>query len=214
MPIVGSAVGPASLPVMLMGFGPYLELMHEDRPAFDRLMAVTSRFCVDWANAQFAAGATAVGYFDPLSAVDVTERGLFEEQVLPVARDTIPRFTGPAALHLASGRALSRIDAYASTGAAGLGVSTFEDLAELKQAARGRLALMGNLNGILMARWTPEEAAAAVREAIRKGGPGGGFILADNHGEIPFDVPDDVLLTITETVRTDGTYPIAVPDHG
>ena len=40
------------------------------------------------------------------------------------------------------------------------------------------------------------------------GAPGGGFILSDAHGEIPFQVSDDILLTISETVHSMGVYPI------
>jgi len=208
VPIIGLAVSPFSIPVMLMGFQPYLDLLHEDREGFDRLMAVTRTFCIEWTNAQFAAGVTAVGYFDPLSAADITAPSLFMETGYPIACETLDAFDGPAALHLASGRALDRIDKYVSTGAAALGVSSLEDLAEIKRQCAGRLAVLGNLNGISMTRWTPEQAKEAVKMCIRTAGPGGGFVLSDNHGEIPFQVSEDVLLTVTETVRQCGTYPI------
>lgn len=214
VPVIGAAVGPASLPVMLLGFARYLELMHEDREAFDRLMAVTTRFCVDWARAQLAAGATALGLFDPLSAVDITDGPRFEELVLPATRAAIGQIPGPVVLHLASGRGLARMDAYAATGAAGLGVSAQEDLAALKRQAAGRVALLGNLNGVTMARWTHEEAAEQVRDSVLAGAPGGGFVLADNHGEIPYQVEDDVLDAIVAAAKRWGTYPIGGGDDG
>ena len=86
-------------------------------------------------------------------------------------------------------------------------VSGLEDLAEVKAACRGKLTVLGNLNGIEMRRWTGAEAEAAVRKAIAQAGPGGGFILSDNHGEIPWQVPDEVLLTIAEATRRWGVYP-------
>ena len=60
-----------------------------------------------------------------------------------------------------------------------------------------------------MRHWTPEQAEAAVRTAIRKAGRGGGFILADNHGEIPWQVPDTVLMAIAQAVARWGRYPLA-----
>ena len=63
-------------------------------------------------------------------------------------------------------------------------------------AAAGKLTLLGNLNGVTMRRWTAEQAEAEVKAAIAAAAPGGGFILADNHGEIPFQVPDEVLHAI------------------
>ena len=52
------------------------------------------------------------------------------------------------------------------------------------------------------------EAVNNVKEAIIKGGPGGGFILSDNHGEIPFQVPESVLTAISESVNEWGRYPL------
>ena len=52
-------MSPFSLPVMQMGFEPYLRLIFEEQELFERLMRVNSAFCVAWANAQLDAGANA-----------------------------------------------------------------------------------------------------------------------------------------------------------
>jgi uroporphyrinogen decarboxylase len=213
VPVVGVAIAPFSIPVMLMGFQGWLDLLQDDREAVARLMQVTSRFCVDWANAQFAAGATAVAYYDPVSAADISHADLFEGIGLPVAKKTIGAFQGAAAYHLASGRAQGRIDDYAATGAAGLGVSSMEDLDDIKRQCAGRIAVIGNLNGIRLARWRPEEVRAAVKACIDAAAPGGGFVLSDNHGEIPFQVPDENLHALMDAVRELGTYPIQGAGH-
>ncbi len=208
VPVVGTVIGPYSLPVMLMGFESYLDLLHDDPLAFERLMVVTSRFCVDWANAQIAAGATAVGCAEPLAAVNLTERGLFMCTGHPVIADTISKIQGAVALSLASGRALGRIDTYVGLGAAALAVSNQESLAELKRQCAGRLPILGNLNGVAMVSWTPEQARQQVRACIQAAAPGGGFVLADTHGEIPFHVADDVLAAIMQAAHEWGRYPI------
>jgi uroporphyrinogen decarboxylase len=51
-----------------------------------------------------------------------------------------------------------------------------------------------------------------VKDALAKGGPGGGFILSDNHGEIPLQVPDSVLESISETVLRWGKYPLQISE--
>jgi uroporphyrinogen decarboxylase len=100
------------------------------------------------------------------------------------------------------------IDLLAQTGTAAIGVSALEDLGEVKRACAGRLAVIGNLDGIGMRRWTPAEAEAAVKEAIAQGGPGGGFILSDNHGEIPWQVSEETLMAVAASVRKWGEYPL------
>lgn len=214
VPVVASAIAPFSLPVMLMGFESYLDLLHDDREGFERLMAVAQQFCVEWSNAQLAAGATAVGCADPLAAVDITEESLYMSTGYPVLVETIRRVNGPVALSLASGRAAGRIETYIETGAAGLTVSNQDDLADLKRQCAGRLPLMGNLNGVAMASWTPAQAEQEVRDCINAAAGGGGFLLTDAHGEIPFQVEEDVLSAIMEAARTWGRYPLEAPVDG
>ncbi len=212
VPIVGVVVSPFSLPVEQLGFAGYIELIYERRDLFARLMAINEEFCVAWANAQLAAGATAIAYLDPLSSPNLVPPELARATGLAIARRTIARIKGLTAFHMGSCLALPIVDDIAASGAGLLGASALEDLAALKTACRGRLALLGNLNGIAMRRWTPQQAEAAVKDAIARAGRGGGFILADNHGEIPWQVPDDVLQAIAEATREWGRYPLSWVD--
>ncbi|MEO5348695.1 MAG: uroporphyrinogen decarboxylase family protein [Magnetococcus sp. YQC-3] len=207
-PIIGVVMSPFSLPVMQMGFDHYIELIYNAPDLFDRLLAVNEAFCVEWANAQLAAGATAICYFDPLSSTTNIPREIFQRTGLMIAKRTLSKIRGPVAIHLASGRGMPIIDDLAETGAAVVGVSALEDLDALKKVAASRLTLLGNLNGVAMRHWSPEECERQVKAAIRKAGRGGGFILADNHGEIPWQVPDEVLLAIGDAVERWGRYPL------
>jgi len=208
VPIVGVIMSPFSLPVMQMGFEGYLRLIYERPDLFEHLMKVNEEFEVEFANAQLHAGATAIGYFDPVSSTTILPRDKFIETGFQVAKRTIARIMGPTAYHLASGRSLPIINDIAQLGSPIIGTSYMEDLSEMKEACRNKLTILGNLNGIEMCRWTQKEAENAVKDAISKAGPGGGFILSDNHGEIPFQVEDDILMTIAETVKRVGNYPL------
>ncbi|BCB26894.1 hypothetical protein SKTS_17800 [Sulfurimicrobium lacus] len=208
VPIMGSVISPFSLPILQMGFDRYIELIYEQPERFARLMAVNQSFCADWANAQLAAGATAIGYADPMSSTTNIPRALYLKTGHRVAMETLRLIKGPAAIHLASGRGLGIAEDIVATGTPAVGVSTLEDLTEWKSAVGDRLTLLGNLNGVTMRHWTGAEAEHEVKQAIAKAGRGGGFILADNHGEIPWQVPDEVLLAIREAVDLWGRYPL------
>ncbi|MBN2002706.1 MAG: uroporphyrinogen decarboxylase family protein [Anaerolineae bacterium] len=208
VPVAGVVISPFSLPVMQMGFEKYLILMYEQPALFERLMAVNEAFCVAWAKAQLAAGATFIGYFDPVSSPTIIPRDLYLKTGFPIAQRTLAQINGPSAIHMASASTQAILDDVARTGAIVIGVSSHEDLAVLKAIARGKLTLLGNLNGIEMRRWTPQQAEQQVKDAIAKAGPGGGFILADHHGEIPWQVPDEVLFAIAEAVERWGHYPL------
>lgn len=213
VPIIGVVMSPFSLPVMQMGFEAYIELLYEQPRLHAQLMRVNEEFCVVWANAQLRAGATAICYFDPVSSPTIIEPDVYRRTGFEIAKRTLARIEGPTATHLASGRCLSIADELAETGTAVVGVSALEDLGELKAAFQGRATLLGNLNGVEMRRWTAEEAEAAVKQALVKAAPGGGFILADNHGEIPWQVPDEVLHAVSDAVRRWGHYPLSWVGH-
>jgi len=208
VPIIGVAVSPFSLPVMQMGFESYIQLIYEQPDRFERLMKINEAFCVEWANAQIAAGATAICYFDPISSPTNIPRELYLKTGQQIAKRTLAQINGPTATHLASGRSLQIMSDIADTGTALVGVSALEDLAELKASTNQRVSLLGNLNGIEMRRWTAEQAEAEVKKAIAGAARGGGFILGDNHGEIPWQVPDEVLLAISDAVHCWGRYPL------
>ena len=207
-PIIGVVMSPFSLPVMQMGFETYIKVLYEHPQLFQQLMKLNEEFCVHWANAQLEVGATAICYFDPISSPTMIPKDLYLKTGYLVAQRTIRRIHGPTTIHMASGRCLPILEDIAATGTTIVGTSSLEDLSTLKSMCQGKLSILGNLNGIEMVRWTPEQAERMVKESIAKAAKRGGYILADNHGEIPFQVPDDVLLTISEVVHTWGRYPL------
>lgn len=210
IPIIGVVMSPFSLPVMQMGFEKYLELLYFRKDELAALMRINEAFCVSWANAQLLAGATAICYFDPLASPSIIERKKYLETGYRIAHQTISQIKGPTATHLASGISLPVLEDIISTGSAVLGFSKQDNIEELKEKASEKICLLGNLNGIDMVNWDREKTQKEVRQLIQKAAPGGGFILSDNHGEIPWQVSEDVLLEIAETIKQYGTYPIQV----
>lgn len=208
IPIIGVVMSPFSLPVMQLGFEKYFQLLHYHKDAFQKLMDINTAFCIDYSNAQLKAGATTICYFDPIASPTMIPREVYRETGYEVAKSTIAKIEGPTATHLASGNGLPIADLLAETGTAVIGVSSRESLADLKKAFYKKLTILGNLNGIEMRRWTNEETKSIVKGVIQSAGEGGGFILSDNHGEIPFQVPDEVLMAISEAVQEFGTYPL------
>lgn len=209
IPVLGVVISPFSLPVMQLGFESYLELIYNKRQLFWQLMQVNETFAVQWGNAQLAAGATAIAYFDPLASPTVIPRDIYLETGWLIAKRTIAKLDGPTATHLASGRTFSVIDDLVKTGTGAVGVGSSEALWELKQLCKGKLSIIGNLNGLEMHRWGREEILLRVKEAIDGAAQGGGFILSDSHGEIPWQVTDEQLRTISEAVQEYGNYPIS-----
>lgn len=203
-PVIGVVLSPFSVPVMQMGFAAYLDLLHDPlrKNAFERLMAINEDFCVRWANAQFEAGATAICYFDPLASSDMLSADLYERTGFETAKRVISKMNGPTATALASARSGKVFDLIAQTGTAAIAFSDQDDLRETKERSIGKLALIGNLNAIEMRRWTNDKARREVKRVLDICAPGGGFILSDNHGEIPWSVSEETLYSISDAARS------------
>jgi uroporphyrinogen decarboxylase len=210
IPILAITVSPFSLPVMQLGFENYFELMFNHKERFWKLIKLNEEFSAAWIKAQTDAGAHAVTYFDPVSSPTIIPLDQYLSSGLPIASEMIPRFQAAVAFHLASARTLSIMEYIIESGAKVMSVSHEEDLAECKRKSNGRIALIGNLNGVEMRKWTEKETKRKVKSAIYKAATGGGFILSDSHGEVPFQVSEETLKTISDSVSSWGTYPIHV----
>ncbi|MBJ6798763.1 uroporphyrinogen decarboxylase family protein [Geomonas propionica] len=209
VPIIGVVMSPFSLPVMQLGFDHYLDLIFDRPDLMQRLMEINGAFCAEWANAQLTAGAHAICYFDPLASHKMIDPALYRRFGRPAAQKAIAAIAGPTATHLASGPCLQVIDDLVDTGTNMIGVGGEEELAAVKAACRGRLAVLGNLNGVQMRSWDEAATVAAVQGAIEAGASGGGFVLSDQHGEIPWQVPETTLELIGQAAREYGRYPLA-----
>src|SRR6056297_1230503 len=208
IPIIGVVMSPYSLPVMQMGFEKYLELMYFDKKSFNLLMKKNIEFCSQWANAQLDAGADAICYFDPLASPNMVEKETYMSTGYNIAKETISKINGPTATHLASGISLPVIDNIIDTNTQVLGFSSSDDLEKIKNASKDRICLIGNLNGIEMVNWDNKEVEKNIKDLIYTTGKGGGLLISDNHGEIPWQVPEDVLFEISEAVQKYGQYPL------
>ena len=209
VPVIANIIAPYGLPIMLMGMERWLRLLlFGDAALRDRLVEVCSEFCVRWIRALAAAGADAVGYFDPMSSTDLTTQAQFRQWMLPTLRAITSRVPVALVFATAGGKNAHRVSEIAGAGAAAMVVSSRDDLASMKQEAQGKIALAGNLNNIAMAWWTPEQAAQEVKRCIAAGAPGGGYLLCDQHGELPWDVKPEALAAMVETAHAYGQYPL------
>lgn len=207
-PVIGAVTSPFSLPVMQMGFEKYLKLIYFNQDGFNQLMRINEEFCVAWANAQLEAGATAISYADPLASPSIVDRDTYISTGFKVAKRTIARIKGPVATNLASGIASPIIKDLVKTGTKAVAISVSDSIVDAKRIANKEVAIIGNLNAIDMVNWDRKKTRREVKQLIKKAAAGGGFILSDNHGEIPWQVSEDVLLEIAETVKDYGSYPI------
>jgi len=82
------------------------------------------------------------------------------------------------------------------------------DLAEVKAKYGHRIALKGNVDcAQIMTFGNPDDVIAATREALRKGAPGGGFILSSSNS-IHSAVKPENYMAMLRTLQEYGQYPL------
>lgn len=82
------------------------------------------------------------------------------------------------------------------------------DLAEAKRMIGDRVCLVGNVDAIwVIQKGTPEEVREAVRQSIRAGAPGGGFILG-NSDCFFMETPRENIDAFFKAAREFGRYPV------
>lgn len=205
-PVAAIVLGPLSLPVVQLGFERYLDLLVDAPHLIERLWRVNGVFCARWANAHFAAGAAMVAIAEPLASPTLLPLALLKTRGRAVLAETVAALKGAFALATASAPMGAMVPELLALGAAGLVPSCLEDLARVKASARGRAVVLGGLNGLALSHATRAEAEQMVRDAIAAAAPGGGFVIAEHHAELPLDVSWDTLHVIAEAVRRFGRY--------
>ncbi|MCA9735936.1 methylcobamide--CoM methyltransferase MtbA, partial [candidate division KSB1 bacterium] len=73
-----------------------------------------------------------------------------------------------------------------------------DNLAEIKPVLAGKVTIVGNINNIALIDWTPEQIEEEVKKVCEAAKKGGGFILANQGPEIPYDVPDENIRAFVE----------------
>jgi uroporphyrinogen decarboxylase len=82
------------------------------------------------------------------------------------------------------------------------------DIGKVKEAFGNKIAVIGNIDcASLLTFGSPEDVKRATIECIKKASPGGGHILSSSN-IIHKGVPPENFLTMIETAKKYGKYPI------
>jgi len=90
-------------------------------------------------------------------------------------------------------------------------IQPVEHIEEIKALYGDRLTLWGGVATSSLASATPEQIRQETLFSLKHCAPGGGFILGSSHS-ITIGTRLENYLTMLETNRTRGTYPIAIPE--
>ena len=200
--ICGLSWGPISTAGYIMGTENLMMTMLMEPDVAKALVSKITPFISDMHKRMVDAGASVMWMADPTSSEDLISPEMFSEfssdYIRNVIKDVKAHADVPAFVHIC-GNTLETMKLLPQTGADCLSLDHAVDIAMAKQNARGKMAIMGNLDpvGMLMAG-TPESIAEESRRIIDIAGQDGGFILAPGC-ETPQTTADENVIAMCKT---------------
>jgi uroporphyrinogen decarboxylase len=207
--------GPFSLASMILGIETFLLALNKpaNRERLHRLLEFCLEVVFRYAVAQMEQGAHMTSIGESLSGPDVCSPRTYKEYEWGYARRLVERLKANnvrLAYHIC-GNATPIVGDMVETGAAVLELDYKCDLPAIKQAARGRAAILGVIDpSEVLARGTPEIVAHSVRQELEILAPGGGLILGPGCA-LPPTTPPANIHALVEAAQRYGHY---TPDGG
>lgn len=206
-PVLGAATASFSLPAMLMGIGPWLELcLWGDPQLRETLLQLCSRFCTAKIQALCEAGADFIIYTNPVASSSFITPDKFRERALPwVLRDL--ESVGTAGLVYFNGGGIINpilADLQQNTAIGAYYLNPFDDIAEARQILGPNKLLVGTINDIPLLTWSPAEIDVEVRRIMTEGKAAGGFIFGTLM--MPCNIPAANIQALMQAAQDHGRY--------
>ncbi|MDA1188719.1 MAG: MtaA/CmuA family methyltransferase [Chloroflexi bacterium] len=193
--IVGKTMGPWTLAYHVFGVEKFLLMSIDDPDKTMECMDKLKELSVLFGNAQLDAGADALTFPDHATG-DLVSGAYYKRFLLELHQEMAERIKAPLILHIC-GSTLDRLDYIAQSNMAAFHFDSKNDPAKAMEIAKGRIALVGNLNNpsTLYARGPKE-----VREEVFRCMDAGVDMIAPECA-IPLATKLENLLEIPRAVR-------------
>lgn len=202
VPVFAAVPGPAALPSLLMGLGPWMETLLFDQGRAEALLQQTGRFFTSWANALLDAGAMALMVTEGLATAEIAPREMFAAVIRPHLQAVFSGVRGPMVFHHTGGRINHVLDLIPGLpGVIGAVVSSKDDLEQARRLLGPDMLLLGNLDNLSFPSASPERIRRQSLECLRIAAPAGRFVLANSGGDIPLNTPPENLHAMIEASR-------------
>jgi uroporphyrinogen decarboxylase len=206
-PVLGVVTASFTLPAMLMGIGPWMELFLTGDPQLrDALLRTCSRFCSREIQALRQAGADLIVYVNPVASVTFISLAKFRELALPWVLNDLAE-TGPAGIVFFNGGGrinpiLADLQSQAGIGAYYL--NPFDSIAEARQILGPQALIAGAINDIRLIDWTVEEIDRETEKIMAAGKDAGGFIFGTLL--MPYRIPEKNIRALMDAAIRYGSY--------
>ncbi len=196
--IIGKVVGPWTLAFHLHGTANLILATNMEPDKVHQFLARLMQTSIDFAHAQFEAGADILTWADHATA-DLISPKIYEEFLLPVHQqcNRALQKAGPVILHTC-GLVTDRVELFSQTGFEAFHLESRNDVKTAAHITDGRMIMTGNINNPrILLNGTTADVRNAVNSAIE-----GGIQLLSPECALPCWVPNRNLLEIVHAART------------
>lgn len=206
-PICSYLTASMSLPILLMGFEKWMELLfYGPESVRDELLAKCSLFYKKELEAHRKAGANVLIYSNPFGSTDMVSMKKFDEFVMPwmekdlegIDKAGIVYYCGTSPFNNVIDKVITRL------GLSVFYLSPLSDVAEGKKIVAGRGLTCGTINDIPIGHWTPQEVKQEVKRIIEAGKDGSRFLFGTL--VMPLGIPEKNIVALMEAAIEYGSW--------
>lgn len=207
VPIAAFMTGPLTFSLQLMEYTDFIKVSVRDREFARKLVAKSTEVIRAYGQALKSAGASILVICEHdvqmFSPVDFRELSLnYFPEILSIYPYTMLHLCGKVTPHLEANMDSLR----ALNGLNMINVGPHVDIESLKQALEGKTGVAGNIDHItFLPHATPDEVEERVRQTLKMGMPGGGYMIAPGC-EITADTPPQNVEALVNATSKFGNY--------
>ena len=163
--VIGKVMGPLSMTQVLHGVENTMVGLIDAPDRIQRFLDICVEVLVQCANAQFREGADALVIGEGGAGAKMLSPAMYERYLAAVHRRMISEIEGPTVLHMC-GDITPRLGSLLRVGLTCFNFDWAIDPRAMKEAARGKFSIMGNVNTTDLLRGTPETIEEQVKACL------------------------------------------------
>lgn len=206
-PVLGVVTASFTLPSMLMGIGPWMDLFLNGDPGLrDSLLAACSLFCARHIQALREAGADLIVYVNPVASATFIQLSKFRELALPWTVRDLEKCGPAGVIFFNGGGRINPIlsDLQSKTGIGAYYLNPYDDIKEARELLGRQALIAGAINDIRMIDWSPKEVELEVQKIMYYGRQAGGFLFGTLL--MPYKIPEANIRVMMDAAIRYGTY--------